>query len=79
MLYDTCSCIVINRIKCMLSFFSSMSSQIHNDSENGIIIIFFAEASDPFLTSPSVDFGIAFEDPYNKQHPWTFYSGKIER
>lgn len=60
-------------------FFSSMSSQIHNDSENGIIIIFFAEASDPFLTSPSVDFGIAYEDPYNKQHPWQFYSGKIER
>lgn len=56
----------------------SMSSQIHNDSENGIIIIFFAEASDPFLTSPSVDFGIAYEDPYNKQHPWQFYSGKIE-
>lgn len=60
-------------------FFSSMPNQTHNDSENAIIIIFFAEASDPFLKNPSVEFGIAYEDPYIKQNPWQFNLGRIER
>lgn len=58
-----------------------MPNQIHNDLENAITIIFFAEASDPFLKHPSVQFGIAYEeqDPYKKQHTWRFSPGRIER
>lgn len=69
----------LNWIKCMLSFFSSMPDQTHNDSENAIKVIFFAEASDPFLKYPFLEFGIAYEVPYKKQHAWRFCSGRIER
>lgn len=75
MLYDTCT----YNVYYYQSFFSSMPNQTHNDSENAIIIIFFAEASDPFLKNPSVEFGIAYEDPYIKQNPWQFNLGRIER
>lgn len=59
-------------------FFSSMADQTHKDSENEIKIIFFAEASDSFLKNPSLEFGIACEDPHIP-HPWRYHPGRIER
>lgn len=59
-------------------FFSSMPDQTHKDLENAIKIIFFAEASDPFLKNMSLECGIAYEDPY-KKYPWHYHPGRIER
>lgn len=59
-----------------------MSNQIHKDSENvdEITIVFHAEASDPFLKDPCVEFGIAYEEQnLNKRSMSCYFPGEIER